>query len=216
VRQRGVDRRSHRRFEIVGTFLGSLETWHPLTVRNVGRGGALMETGNAFPRDWKLRTRLTMAGNSRQLRVDVRHATARSVDGRCLVGVEFPAPLDVAELPGEGQPAAGVGPAIERRRYSRVDPPDGFAIQSVHWTPVELADVSMSGVMFVAAMPVAVGRCGSFRARFGDQSFEAEVVSRRIVPRAEATARYGIGASFVSMSEESSRSLASFLVTAET
>ena len=173
-----------------------------------------METADAFPRDWKLRTRLTMAGNSRQLRVDVRHATARSVDGRCLVGVEFPAPLDIDDVPDAG-PHAGVAPATERRRYPRVEPPASLAIQSVRWTTVELADVSMSGAMFVAATPVDVGRRGCFRARFGDRSFEAEVESRRIVPRADPTARYAIAASFVSMSDESSESLASFLVTAE-
>jgi hypothetical protein len=132
-----------------------------------------------------------------------------------LVGVEFPEPLlDIDELPAEGHDANAMHP-IERRRYPRVDPPASLAIHVVHWATVELADVSMSGAMFISATPVEVGRRGCFRARLGDGSFEAEIEARRLARPTARNSRYGIAASFVSMGEESCQRLASFLETAE-
>jgi len=213
-----VDRRSHRRFEIVGTFLGSLETWHPLIVRNIGVGGALIETADTFPRDWKLRARLTNGARRREMRVEVRHAaTGSSKTGGYLVGIEFPHPLDdledvvssarLASVDAPGRP--------ERRRWARVDAPQGVEFGFAKWTTVQIADVSLSGAMFVGSAAIDVGCRAQFRARLGNQSFDAEIESRRVVERSEPGGRYGIGAAFVSMGEESRMSLASFLITAE-
>jgi hypothetical protein len=214
VKERGVDRRSHRRFEIVGTFLGSLETWHPLRVRNLGPGGAMVETAEAFPRDWRVRARVTFGGRRREMRVDVRHAAGSSAGGGYVVGLEFPERLTDMNVADERTTPA-LADGNERRRYPRIDPPSGFEIGFARWMTVELADVSMSGAMLIGPAPIDVGGRAHFRARLGDRSFYAEVEARRIAARTGPNPRYGIGASFVSMGEDSRQSLASFLMSAE-
>lgn len=215
VKERGVDRRSHRRFEIVGTFLGSLETWHPLRVRNLGAGGALVETAEAFPRDWRVRARVTVGGRRREMRVDVRHAAASPGGGGYVVGLEFPEPLSDMNIADDRSASQEAVDANERRRYPRIEAPRGFEIEFARWTTVELADVSMSGAMLIGPAPIDVGGRAHFRARLGDRSFYAEVEARRIAARTGPNPRYGIGALFVSMGADSRQSLASFLMSAE-
>ena len=75
-RRRLGDRRSRRRFEIVGQLWGALETVESLRMRNVSQGGALLESRFALAVDSVHRVRLPAEGQG----CDVQ---ARSMAARC-------------------------------------------------------------------------------------------------------------------------------------
>jgi hypothetical protein len=86
-----TDRRGRVRFEIVGQLWGALEVEEPARVRDIGRGGALLETQHPLPVDSLQRIRLTIDQESHIVQALVRRLTpAESGSGvRYLVGVEF-------------------------------------------------------------------------------------------------------------------------------
>jgi hypothetical protein len=91
MKRRLGDRRLRPRFEIVGELWGSLETSLPLSLRNVGEGGALFESLVPFATDSS--HRLSWAYEEQQTVVQVRVSHVRPIettDGmRYLVGIEF-------------------------------------------------------------------------------------------------------------------------------
>jgi len=219
IEQRGGDRRGQRRFEIIGTCEGSLEIWRRLKVLNLGVGGALVESAESCAIDARLHGRLTLHGRRRDVRSEVRHCHAAPPDAegrRYVLGLEFHEALSdmnewLAAQPQVGNVAAT--DAVERRRSPRIESADAVDIEVAAWTTVELRDVSMSGALFMVTTSLDVGDKASFRTRLGDRRLDAEVEVRRVTRTARTGSRYGIGASFVSMDEESSHNLASFLGT---
>ena len=88
--QRLGDRRARTRFEIVGPLWGALERVEPLTVRNISRGGALMESSVALKLDDVHRLRVTHDGHAADVQVRVRHVRVTPrVGARYEVGLEF-------------------------------------------------------------------------------------------------------------------------------
>ncbi len=85
------DRRSELRFEIIGQLWGSLEVDEPLPLRDLGRGGALVESRQPLSADAVLALRLMIGDQPNDLEVRVRHLTAvREAYGeRFLIGLEF-------------------------------------------------------------------------------------------------------------------------------
>jgi hypothetical protein len=133
-----------------------------------------------------------------------------------VLGLEFHEALSDMDEWLAAQPQVGTvaaTDAIERRRSPRIESADAVDIKVAAWTTVELRDVSMSGALFMVTTSLDVGDKASFRTRLGDRRLDAEVEVRRVTRTARTGSRYGIGASFVSMDEESSHNLASFLGT---
>jgi hypothetical protein len=92
TRRRLGDRRNRARYEIVGQLWGSLETFEPLEVHNISRGGALVETRMPVTADSVQRLRLTAEERTLDLQARVAHVHQRqdvTAPDNHLVGVEF-------------------------------------------------------------------------------------------------------------------------------
>jgi hypothetical protein len=85
------DRRSELRFEIIGQLWGSLEVLERLPLRNLGRGGALVESPLPLSAETVHDVRLMLGGEPNDLQVKVRHVTPlrEAAGDRYLVGLEF-------------------------------------------------------------------------------------------------------------------------------
>jgi hypothetical protein len=92
VRRKLGDRRIRPRFDIVGDLWGTLEAVLPLAVRNVGRGGALIEARAPLPADSVHRLLFRSNGEDVWAEVRVRYVapnTSDRNDPRFLIGLEF-------------------------------------------------------------------------------------------------------------------------------
>jgi hypothetical protein len=92
VRRKLGDRRIRPRFDIVGDLWGTLEAVLPLPLRNVGRGGALIESHLPLPAESV--HRLMFRSNGEDISTDVRVRYVRpltSAEGqrKFLIGLEF-------------------------------------------------------------------------------------------------------------------------------
>jgi hypothetical protein len=112
------DRRGDLRFEIIGQLWGSLETVERLPLRNVGRGGALVESRVPLSAQSVHGVRLLLGEEPSDVKVRVRHVTPVTTPAgdRYLVGLEFvdlglPALEQIDRLVASslGQPAPGTG-----------------------------------------------------------------------------------------------------------
>ena len=95
VRRKLGDRRGRPRFDIVGDLWGTLETVLRLPLRNVGPGGALIESSVALSPESVHRLMFRYDGQDASTQVRVRHVKPEfSIDGErtFLIGVEFLAP----------------------------------------------------------------------------------------------------------------------------
>jgi len=91
MKRRIGDRRAKSRFEIVGDLWGSLDASATLVVRNLGTGGALLESSVPLVPDSVHWVSAVIDGHSQPLRLRVRHSTRNSAspEARFLTGVEF-------------------------------------------------------------------------------------------------------------------------------
>lgn len=90
ARRRLGDRRGRRRFEIVGQLWGSLESVEPLRLRNLARGGALLESRFTLQVDTVHRLRIASPGRTTDLQARVRHVSRPpGAAGNYLIGLEF-------------------------------------------------------------------------------------------------------------------------------
>jgi hypothetical protein len=95
MKRRIGDRRVNPRFEIVGDLWGSVDVNASLTVVNLGRGGALLESPVPFAPESVHAVVAVTHEESHEVTLRVRHSTAGNQPGsrRYLIGVEF---LDVS------------------------------------------------------------------------------------------------------------------------
>jgi hypothetical protein len=116
-KERLGDRRSDLRFEIIGQLWGALEAVEQLPMRNLGRGGALVEARLPLPVQSVHGVRLMFADQATNVQAVVRHVTPIDDQSseRYLIGLEFVEPgavaleqIDriVAAVLGPTQPAA--------------------------------------------------------------------------------------------------------------
>ena len=94
MKRRIGDRRARPRFEIVGDLWGSVDVRETLTVLDIGRGGALLESGAVFapgPVEVVHAVLAAPDGESYPIAVRVRHSTFTEREGHRAyrVGVEF-------------------------------------------------------------------------------------------------------------------------------
>ena len=224
-RRIGGDRRVRGRFEIVGTLSGTLETIHRLGVRNVGPGGALVESMVPLPVGTRVTGRLSLDGQTREVKAEVRHMEQHRVrggDGRYLIGIEWvdvPMAIDdvlrddvLRHVGRTGKEHAGSVP--ERRRAGRVPIREGSEIQRPTWTTVALIDISSAGVLFVASQEIPLGETGQLRMRLGDNGFVGEIEVRRVDRRALPSGGYRIGAVFTVLDHVQQAILEAFISTA--
>lgn len=97
-KERLGDRRTDLRFEIIGQLWGSLESVEQLPLRNLARGGALIESRTPLNPEMVRAVRLMSNGTTHDIQVKVRHVTTEKLpDGeRFLVGLEFVDPSAAA------------------------------------------------------------------------------------------------------------------------
>jgi c-di-GMP-binding flagellar brake protein YcgR len=97
-KERLGDRRTDLRFEIIGQLWGSLETVEHLPLRNLARGGALIESRMPLTAEMVRAVRLVFNGTTHDIEAKVRHVTSEKLsDGeRYLVGLEFVEPSAAA------------------------------------------------------------------------------------------------------------------------
>lgn len=88
------DRRSDLRFEIIGQLWGALETVDSLPLRNLARGGALVEARTPVGAETFRALRIGVNGRMQEIPVRVCHITPhKTAEGdRYLVGLEFVEP----------------------------------------------------------------------------------------------------------------------------
>ena len=114
MKRRLGDRRGRPRFEIVGELFGTLETVMTMPLRNIGRGGALVQSVVALPSQSVHHVNISCNGIQTPASVRVQHVRPMvGSDGRdyYLIGLEFvsmPAELltqiDLWMLGGSGAP----------------------------------------------------------------------------------------------------------------
>ncbi len=201
--------------------MGSVEVWRPLMVRDLGLRGALLEATEPLRTGTRVKGRLRVRGLTEDVEGDVRHWRALAGDheaARYEAGVSFADALsarmaDALVEPPLGKPLAGAAP--DRRRGWRIPGAGRAVFELVIWTSVQLHDLSIGGTMFTTRVPLEAGSKGRLRTTLGSRAFVADIELGRIEPPAEVDRRgaYRVGASFISINEESRRSLASFLAT---
>jgi hypothetical protein len=91
VRRKLGDRRGRPRYDIVGDLWGTIETVLRLPLRNLGRGGALIESRIPLPVSSVQRLIVELDGEEWTTDVRVRHATPAGAggDSHYLIGIEF-------------------------------------------------------------------------------------------------------------------------------
>ena len=91
MKRRIGDRRAKPRFEIVGDLWGTADIAASLTVQNLGRGGALLDSPLPLATDSVHWVTAIADGQPHMLQIRVRHSTSvRTRNGhRYLIGVEF-------------------------------------------------------------------------------------------------------------------------------
>lgn len=91
MKRRIGDRRVRPRFEIVGDLWGSLETSTSFRIRNLGRGGAMLESPRPLRQESLQWMSAVIDGRPHPLQVRVRHVNRPDSDDEApyLVGVEF-------------------------------------------------------------------------------------------------------------------------------
>ncbi|HKY21201.1 MAG TPA: PilZ domain-containing protein [Vicinamibacterales bacterium] len=211
------DRRGRERFEIIGTFTGTLETVRRFEIRNIGAGGALVTTTVPVAPGSRISGRLSLRGHGREVRGEVRHITTltdRDEGLFYLVGVQWDASAPVADLlnvepmrPVQSNFRQG----LDRRATTRFTPGADAEIGQPNWCTVELIDISTTGVLFASPMGLDVGEKGKLRVRLGDRSFAAQIEVRRSDARKSTQTSHRLGAMFVSLDDGNRLHLEDFI-----
>jgi len=210
------DRRAKNRFEVVGALPGTLETWHRHRVRNLSPGGALVESAVPLQPGSRLSGRLLLQGGQRDIKAEVRYVQEDGEGGgtgRYLVGVawaEGTRPMD--DVGGDGPVKARTLPGdMERRQWPRVTPVDGTEMNRPEWSTVQVLDISVSGVLFLAPERMPAKARGQLRLRLGDSSFVGDIEIRRSDRHQAPTGGYRVGATFTTLADGSRASLEDFI-----
>jgi hypothetical protein len=97
-KERLGDRRGDLRFEIIGQLWGALETVEQMSLRNLARGGALVESRMPINPEMVRSVRLSVGDQVSDIPARVRHVTSEKTAGveRFLVGLEFVEPSAAA------------------------------------------------------------------------------------------------------------------------
>jgi hypothetical protein len=185
-------------------------------VRNVSAGGAAVETTVPLQAGSRMNGRLSFRGHSREVRGIVRHVTTLRDDERelrYLVGIAWvDGGAEVNDLlsPVTPKAAQSTRHGTERRSNVRFSAGAEAEIGEPAWYTVEVLDISTSGVLFVAPLPLNAGETGELRMRLGERSFAAQIEVRRSDTR-RTHPGYRLGATFKSLDEANRLTLEDFV-----
>ena len=209
------DRRGRNRFEVVGTLPGTLETWHRHRVRNLGPGGALVESAVPLTPGTRVSGRLSLLGSQRDIKAEVRHTNedGSKAERRYLVGLAWSdgaGPVDDALglLPVTPRTVPG---ELERRQSPRAVVADSTEMNRPEWSTVKVLDISISGVLFLAPHRMVAGQTGQLKLRLGENSFVGEIEVRRSDRHQVPSGGYRVAATFTSLADGSRASLEDFI-----
>jgi hypothetical protein len=217
LQPRSRDRRTYPRFEVVGALIGSLERWHRFHVRNVGPSGALVETEDGLLgggiSGWLTLREHRLGVQARVARTSLL-APSTTDKPTYLVGLDFAERLEGMTELLSNHPVveAKLRPATDRRRSPRFECAGDVQLAVVVRISVPVVDLSRGGMMFTSPVSLEEGSRGRLTVCLTNTSFAADVEVRRIDA---LNAGYRIGASFVSMDDQSRQNLAAFLTAAE-
>jgi len=193
------DRRTKNRFEVVGALPGTLETWHKHRVRNLSTGGALVESAVSLQPGSRLTGRLLLQGSQRDIKAEVRYAQEDG-DGagavRYLIGLAW---------------ADGAPPMDDVAADGTVKPQTLPGENRPEWSTVQVLDISVSGVLFLAPARMAPKTKGQLRLRLGDNSFIGDIEIRRSDRHQAPSGGYRVGATFTLLADGSRASLEDFI-----
>jgi hypothetical protein len=95
---------------------------------------------------------------------------------------------------------------IERRRSPRVQADDAYELSLSASLPVQVLDISLSGVLLASKAELAVGDRAEFHAAVGSRSLQVAIEVQRVTidnsPQRGGGLRYRAGAVFADMSAE--------------
>jgi hypothetical protein len=217
VRVRRGERRSHVRFEIVGTLVGFFDYWKEFGVCEIGPRGALVQMSDNPPLNSQLSGRMYIGTHGYDVLAEVRHVAAlhpESPQRGYRVGLEL---VDMQPgLARELQEAASQLPVLpadrERRETARYRSSGHGHFQIPLWATVELQDISLGGTMFTTDVPFEGGSRGQLRTRLGDRSFSAEIkVLWTVPPGVASTEPFRVGACFMAVDVQSREALTTAL-----
>ena len=164
----------------------------------------------------RLSGRLLLQGGQRDIKAEVRYVQEDGEGGgtgRYLVGVawaEGTRPMD--DVGGDGPVKARTLPGdMERRQWPRVTPVDGTEMNRPEWSTVQVLDISVSGVLFLAPERMPAKARGQLRLRLGDSSFVGDIEIRRSDRHQAPTGGYRVGATFTTLADGSRASLEDFI-----
>lgn len=228
-KRRLADRRSDVRFEFVGHLWGTLVTVESLPLRNIGRGGALVESRRRLLGAPVHNIHLIHDAGTTTIRAKVRHVTpivSPSGVARYLIGLEFLDPEEtaleqidhlVAAAGGSRTPStestdvpAGAG---ERRRFPRATVASAHELRLPCQMTVQLLDISAGGVALAAPQPVEPAARAQLQARMGAYSMLVDLEVLWVAPDREPgklERRYRLGARLVA-TDETKRSIQKIL-----
>jgi hypothetical protein len=209
------DRRERSRFEVVGTLPGTLETWHRHPVRNLGTGGALIESPGPLSPGTRIAGRLLLMGSQRDVKADVRYALQdrKNAAARYLIGLAWAdgtRPVDDV-LSVMFPPHRSAPGETERRRSPRTSAATGTEVNRAEWVTVKVLDISISGVLFLSPQQAAVGQVGQLKLRLGGNSFAGDIEVRRVDRHQVSSGGFRIAAAFTSLADGSRVSLEDFI-----
>jgi len=216
VKKRIGDRRARGRFEVVGSLTGTLETTRRLAIRNIGPGGALLDSPVPLTLGSRLSGRLGIRGHGRNAEARVRHLTALSDRGggiHYLVGLQWEQSTSVDDLVGTEpvKPAPGRPEGDERRMAPRMPGGADAEIGQSTWATVDVIDISTNGVLVASPVPMEIGEKGKLKMRLGDANFVAELEVRRSEPRKTPQGPHRVGAAFLQLDDTSRIHLEDFI-----
>jgi len=221
MRRKLADRRGRPRFEIVGDLWGTLDTAVAMLLRDIGRGGALVQSALPLPERSVHNVAVSGGGAQTPASVRVQHVRpALAEDGRpCfLIGLEFLSVPPGLSAQIERWLAAGPGTdrdrttgITERRKYRRVEVADDETVRVELRHRVQLLDISVTGALIACEAKLPLGTRGQFTAGLADTPFTAQLVVGRHHPREVQHGQIGLGASFGTVDEQSREHLEQFL-----
>jgi PilZ domain-containing protein len=94
---RPEDKRDTERIQILGELKGEVTVFQPMTIKEISRGGALIETGFPLQTDSLHEFRLTLGDRSVVVKGRVAHCSITDVEQELVVykaGIEFIEPSD--------------------------------------------------------------------------------------------------------------------------
>jgi hypothetical protein len=99
----------------------------------------------------------------------------------------------------------------ERRQTPRIACDDGIECRLDLSMRVRLLDISLTGALLAAELPLPVGVSARLRSDLGASAFRSEAQVRRSAGLPPGVPLKGLGAAFTTMDERSRRSLEDFL-----